>query len=123
MAVTLEDTLRHLKDEFQEALKAEGITPALMAKKLREELDATEIKVFFDKNAGKIVYGKKKLIAWNVRQKARLDVQRLLNLYPEEGDAGTSHPDMSGYLAALDGAANEAWGSGGAGDGKPDNEG
>lgn len=92
MAVTLEDTLRHLKDEFQEALKAEGITPALMAKKLREELDATEIKVFFDKNAGKIVYGKKKLIAWNVRQKARLDAQRLLNLYPDEdgteGDRG-----------------------------------
>lgn len=80
------------------ALKKYGITMDLLARKLAEELEATEIKVFSPKGllvkglpaAGEekeeveedgLIYSKP-LIAWGTRQKARMDAQELMGLYP-----------------------------------------
>ena len=57
-------------------------TSAHLAKKLRAELNAGEIEVFEDTAAG--VVCSKELVVWNIRQKARMDAQKLLGLYPAE---------------------------------------
>lgn len=81
MPATLEDNLKHLS-RVQEALEAEGITPESLAKKLAEELDAHETKVFHNKDTG-VVFSDP-VIAWDIRQKARMDAQKLLGMYPAE---------------------------------------
>jgi hypothetical protein len=62
-------------------LDVRGITPSFLAKKLKAELEATEIKAF--NHGGKLVYSDP-LVAWEVRQRARIDAQKLLGLYPAE---------------------------------------
>jgi hypothetical protein len=57
-------------------------TSAHLAKKLRAELNAGVVKVFEDNESG-AVFGKE-LVVWNIRQKARMDAQKLLGLYPAE---------------------------------------
>jgi len=63
------------------ALDAEGITLKALAKQLKRELKAKETK-FFQKD-GKVVE-KHNVIAWEVRQKARMDAHRLRGDYPAE---------------------------------------
>jgi len=95
-------------DPLHQALQSEGITIEYLVQKLREELNATEVKVFFNPKTGKFRYSKPN-IAWKIRQCAREDAQRLLNLYPQETPE-SPHPDMSGYIAALTGTASEVVG-------------
>ena len=68
-------------DPLDVALIGEGITPERLAKALREELEATETKVFSDTEGVKY---SKELVAWPIRQKARMDAHRLLSHYPAE---------------------------------------
>jgi len=63
------------------ALDAEGITLKALAKQLKRELKAKETK-FFQKD-GKVVE-KHNVIAWDVRQRARIDAHKLRGDYPAE---------------------------------------
>jgi len=80
---------------FRDVLRMHGITDELIAHKLREELEAKTQQAFkgsieeYDDSGNlvskktKIIYSKK-MVAWDVRQRARMDAQKLLGLYPEE---------------------------------------
>ena len=80
-AISKKDVLDGLGTPLIKALGVGGITLSFLAKKLKTELEATEVKGFND--GGKIVYSKP-LEAWDVRQRARIDAQKLLGLYPVE---------------------------------------
>ncbi len=62
-------------------LEKKGITAEYLADKLKEELDAKETKVFQYK--GDVIESKEK-IAWEIRQRARMDAHKLLSHYPSE---------------------------------------
>lgn len=68
---------------FCEALERICIGPDYLAQKLKEELEATEIKAVVPKGMEEFVYSDP-LIAWDVRQKARMDANRLFGDYPAE---------------------------------------
>ncbi len=59
-------------------MDSKGITIEKLVDKLKEELDATEVKVFNDK--GEVIYSNE-LVAWEVRQKARQDAHKLRGDY------------------------------------------
>jgi len=83
MPVTHEEMIDAILRPIEDALEGEGITPEYLAKKLKKELNAKEVKTFFDQKTGQVVYSKK-MIAWQIRQKAREDVHKLLGHYPAE---------------------------------------
>jgi hypothetical protein len=60
-----------------------GITDDYLAKKLKAELNAKDTEIFLPKNSRKPVYSKP-MIAWDVRQKARIDAHKLKGHYPAE---------------------------------------
>ena len=64
-----------------EALDAEGITLPYLAKQLRKELKAKEIKTFNDK--GTIIYSDG-IPALDIQQRARIDAHKLRGDYPAE---------------------------------------
>lgn len=64
-----------------EDLEAGGLTRTKLIEKLGEELEATEIKPF--NYNGTIIYSKP-LPNWEIRQKARIDIQKLCAFYPPE---------------------------------------
>lgn len=80
------ETVRDLMASWHDALRKEGINETLLAKKLKRELNAKETKCFktTDKDGTSDVLYSKPLIAWDIRQKARMDAQKLLSLYPVE---------------------------------------
>ena len=71
-----------LRSPMIEALEGEGITIKSLAKHLRKELQATNIKPFLAAK-GHIVYSDP-LDALDIQQKARMDAQKLLDCYPDE---------------------------------------
>ena len=71
-----------LRSPMIEALEGEGITIKSLAKHLRKELQATNIKPFLAAK-GQIVYSDP-LDALDIQQKARIDAQKLLDCYPDE---------------------------------------
>jgi hypothetical protein len=81
MPVTNDELTSHV-ESMANVLHGKGITPLYLARKLKAELNAKEVKVFNDKEDG-IVYSKA-LPAWNIRQKARMDAHKLMNHYPAE---------------------------------------
>ena len=81
-----------------DAMEAFGITREYLARKLLEELEATEVKVFNDKEAG-IVYSRE-LVSWGTRQKARMDAHRLRGDYPAEKREVTV-PGLSGLVKTI----------------------
>lgn len=109
---TNDHALRAILSPMHEALGAHGITPEYLVKKLKAELNAKETKtikikgavgdlgrgfkvvttsglVEFEKEGDKVFSDGETLIrsdqvAWGVRQKARMDAQKLLDLYPAE---------------------------------------
>ena len=100
---------------FRDVLRFHGITDEFIARKLREELDATQVTAFkgtreaTNVKTGVVVkrtkiYYSKKLVAWDIRQKARIDAQKLLDLYPAEkapvGGSGI-FGELSGPLRVL----------------------
>ncbi|MFH1640360.1 MAG: hypothetical protein ABIA66_00180 [Candidatus Omnitrophota bacterium] len=68
-------------DTIDIAFTKEKITPHYLVKKLKKELNAK--KTEFGKFGGQIT-SSKKVIDWTTRQNARIDAQKLLNLYPAE---------------------------------------
>jgi len=80
--VTAEELSRAIATAPLEAcLRKDGITRKFLVQKLKAELNATEVKAFNDK--GVIVYSKP-LVDWDIRQRARMDAQKLMGLYPIE---------------------------------------
>ena len=76
--------------ETQKALEEEGITLVYLAKKLKEELNAEETKFF--QNHGE-VKEERNVIAWDVRQRGRMDAHKLLGHYPADKlDVGVNKP-------------------------------
>ena len=71
-----------LRSPMIEALEGEGITIHSLAKHLRKELKAKNIKPFLAAK-GVIVYSDP-LDALEVQQKARMDAQKLFDCYPDE---------------------------------------
>lgn len=78
----MDDAASKLLGPILDAIQGEGIDAKYLAKKLKEELEATEVKVFNDREGG-IIYSDP-LIAWKVRQSARQDAHKLLDHYPSE---------------------------------------
>ena len=74
----IEDLLRPI----HRALDNEGITHDYLARKLKAELEAEEVKVF--KGDGNTTIESEPLVAWQVRQKARMDAHKLRGDYPAE---------------------------------------
>ena len=68
------------KPLFQE-LEEGGITRTKLVEKLKEELDATECKIF--NHNGNLISGPPQP-AWEIRQRARIDACKLLALYPPD---------------------------------------
>ena len=81
MPVSNDELIQAIMTPMSQALGNEKITPTYLAKKLKRELNAKEIKAFHGKDG--IEYSNK-LVAWSVRQKARQDAHKLLNHYPAE---------------------------------------
>jgi len=79
--VTAEEMSAAIAIPMESCLRKDGITRAFLVKKLKAELSATEVKAF--NSQGAIIYSKP-LTAWDIRQRARMDAQRLLNLYPPD---------------------------------------
>jgi hypothetical protein len=113
--ITTDELLMSHRDLMRSALSARGITLELLAAKLHEELEATEVKVFYDREPGELVYSAP-LKAWTIRQRARMDAQELLGLYPprrqEVSHSGSVeldiHPvDLTKYLMRNEGDADE----------------
>jgi len=70
-----------VKADFRKTLDYLGVNDELLAKKLLEELNATEPKTFQYK--GDVIESKEK-IAWEIRQRARQDAHKLRGDYPSE---------------------------------------
>jgi CMP-2-keto-3-deoxyoctulosonic acid synthetase len=86
MPVSNQELTETIMRPIEEACRKEGICEVYLAKKLKKELNAKEIKVFNPKGNNKpegLIYSKA-LVAWEIRQRARMDVQKLLGLYPIE---------------------------------------
>jgi len=75
---------------IHKALDSQGITPLFLAKRLKRELNAKEVKVFKsticgeDGECGDETIYSKPLVAWTIRQKARMDAHKLRGDYPAE---------------------------------------
>ena len=75
---------------IHKALDSQSITPIFLAKRLKKELNAKEVKAFKSTVCGEdgecgdeIIYSKP-LVAWGIRQKARMDAHKLRGDYPAE---------------------------------------
>jgi len=97
MSVTAKEMIQDLLHPFHEAMAGARITPKVLAKKLHKELNAKETKFFAYQ--GEVVE-KRNVIAWGVRQTARIDAQKLLGAYPAEKHV---FPDEKGRPQRLDG--------------------
>jgi len=85
---------------FQRALIERGITPEKLAELIDAELNACEVKVFWDSGDSEAKCSDP-LIAWSVRQRARMDACRLLDLYPAERHELSGQLDHTVSLTAL----------------------
>ena len=81
MPVTAEEVRARNNSDVIEAMDKHGLTLDNLIKQLKRELKAKETK-FFQKD-GKVVE-KHNVIAWDIRQKARIDAHKLRGDYPAE---------------------------------------
>lgn len=81
--VTKDMVERSLMGNFQLALSERDVTPEKLAEKLAEELEATDVKLFYDRAEKKVVQSEP-LVDWKTRQEARRDATKLLGLIPKE---------------------------------------
>lgn len=85
MPVSLQENLSGLEG-VRVTLEEEGITPKYLANKLKDELEAEGTKKHFDGGPG----GTRRFVEsdafplYDIRQKARMDAQKLLGMYPAE---------------------------------------
>ena len=68
-------------NERTKALEKQGLTFDYLAKKLKRELNAKETK-FFQKDG--FVKEQHDVVAWDIRQRARIDAHKLRGDYPAE---------------------------------------
>lgn len=78
---TGEQLIQDLLHPITQAMDDQKITPQLLARKLKAELNAKETK-FFQKDG--IVIETRNVVAWGVRQAARIDAHRLRGDYPAD---------------------------------------
>jgi len=97
MSTAKEKMIQDLLHPFYEAMAESKITPRLLARRLKKELDAKEIKYF--QYQGEII-SRRNVIAWGIRQAARIDAQKLLGAYPSEK---IEFPDKHGRPQQIDG--------------------
>jgi len=90
MPVTADEMIQAILAPMKQALDDEGITMPRLAKQLGQELEAMRVEVRGGKEG--LQYSKP-LVAWDVRQRARMDAHKLLGHYPAE-----KH-DISGSIA------------------------
>ena len=89
--VTKEDMKNAAPISGPDFLDQKGISMEYLTKKLKRELNAKETKVF--SGAKGVIYSKN-LIAWNTRQKARMDAHKLRGDYPaEQSDLNLKFPN------------------------------
>lgn len=88
-----EDAIKAVMSPFADAMGKIGINESYLAKKLKKELTAKETK-FFQKD-GEVIETRD-VVAWDVRQRARIDSHKLFGHYPAEK---VEH-DISGSLMA-----------------------
>lgn len=81
MAISPDEMIDAMGTPFGKFLDAQKITPQLLARKLKAELNAKETK-FFQKDG--IVIESRHCIAWDTRQKARIDAHKLRGDYPAD---------------------------------------
>lgn len=90
--VTKEDMKNAAAISGPHFLDQKGISMEYLAKKLKRELNAKEQKVFSSDTSG-IRYSAK-MIAWHIRQKARMDAHKLRGDYPaEQSDVNLKLPN------------------------------
>ena len=89
-AVTGDQIIQDLLHPFIEAMDEQKITPRLLARKLKAELNAKETK-FFQKDG--LVVESHDVIAWGIRQAARIDAHKLRGDYPS---SKVEFPDVNG---------------------------
>ena len=81
------EAAREVMSEVREALDKADLTLDYLIDKLKEELNATFQRVFFDRGGkdtdAKVIYSDP-LIDWQTRQRARMDAHRLRGDYPAE---------------------------------------
>ena len=97
MSAAKEKMIQDLLHPFYEAMAEAKITPRLLARRLKKELDAKETKYF--QYQGEII-SQRNVIAWGIRQAARIDAQKLLGAYPSEK---IEFPDKHGRPQQIDG--------------------
>jgi len=86
-------------DMLNKAMEGEGITPESLAKQLKSELEATEVRVF---NAqGEVIYSAD-LPAHKIRQEARKDAHRLRGDYPAERKEISGSLSLEQVIKALE---------------------
>ena len=98
MPVTIEEMIN--KDPLIDALEDAGITPSYLARKLKAELSAKSQKVIKG-SRDRIILGPK-MVAWDVRQKARIDAQRLRGDYPAEKKEVRANVQVTPHLTKED---------------------
>ena len=96
MPVSVEDMNK--PDILAEDYSKVGITSKVLAKKHKEELEATEIRTAFSPYTKKFRYSKA-LVAWPIRQKARQDAQKNLGLVQDSLHVDTDIGQMLKKLA------------------------
>ena len=89
-AVTGDQIIQDLLHPFTEAMDEQKITPRLLARKLKAELNAKETKIF---QKDGFVVESRDVIAWGIRQAARIDAHKLRGDYPS---SKVEFPDANG---------------------------
>ena len=109
-AITKDDVDRQAGWTMAQAMGAQGITPAYLAKKLKAELNAKELRAVVviggDEEGGRERI-KESVPAWGVRQKARQDAHRLRGDYPAEQVEVSGDPLRPLFRISLDGLSEE----------------
>ena len=75
------DLIQIIMSPIQQAMDSKGITVKSLVNKLKSELNAKETK-FFQKDGN--VVESRNVIAWDVRQRARIDAHKLRGDYPAD---------------------------------------
>ncbi len=86
--------IERLMSPLRLAMETEGITPDLLAKKLREELEATDTKFFAFQG---MVVSAKEVIDWGTRQRARDSAHKLRGDYAPEAHTLNVNGDAREY--------------------------
>jgi hypothetical protein len=92
---------------FEAMLEKYGINTEFLARKLKAELNANETRYKYIVRDDKIkVVAEKTRIAWDIRQKARMDAHKLLGHYPAEKHEHTGEISLKGLYEEIKGKSD-----------------